>query len=301
MSSYDPALNKSKVEELASHSALDQNDDLPLSVGLGYRFPLHQHIVDHLDKFDTLEIVVDNYLTATDRQARRIEEISTQIPLVCHGIGLSIGTAQEPDQRYIEAVGKAIEKLAMPYYSEHLAFTNVPGMNLSELLSLPRTEEAAEYVIENIKVVQAMIPVPFLLENTTFYFDYPEADFTESEFMNLICQETGSKMLFDVENLYVNSVNFKYDPLPYIDALPVSKVAALHLAGGHKVDHFLVDDHGHKVPDRVIELTEYTLERLSPDVIILERDNNLLPFENLLVDIDRIQNIEIVKRRRSNG
>jgi hypothetical protein len=272
-----------------------------LAVGLGYRFPLHDLILDHLEKFDTLEVVIDNYLTATDRQARNIEEISTRIPLVCHGIGLSIGTAQKPDQRYIESVNAAIDKLGMPYYSEHLAFTSVPGMNLAELLPLPRSEAVAEYVIDNINFVQSIISVPLLLENATFYFDYPDADYTESEFMNLVCRETGSSMLFDVENLYVNSVNFDYDPLPYIDALPPEAVKALHLAGGYKVEKFLVDDHGNRVPDQVIALTEYTLGKVNPGTIILERDNNLLPFENLLNDIERINDIEQVKRRRSNG
>lgn len=260
-------------------------------IGLGFRFPLSAQIEDNLDKIDVLELIVDQYFAAPTEQKRLVENIAEERPFVGHGVGLSLGTAVSPDPTYLEQVNTVIERLNLPYYSEHLAFTRVPGIELAELLPLPRNKSTAEIIIENIKVVQNSISVPFYIENIAYYFDYPQSDMTEAEFINLVSRESGAALLLDVENLYVNSINHSYDALAFLDALEVRSVRALHLAGGEQIDGVLIDDHGHRVPDAVLRLTTKVLERCNPDTIILERDRQLDRFEDMLDDLARIRDI----------
>ena len=172
-------------------------------VGIGYRQPIHDWTVANLGRFDVLEVTIDHFLNGGPRFRSAATRLAGQIPLVAHGVGLSLGSAVRPDPHYLERVARAIDTLGIPSYSEHLAFTKLPGLDLANLLPLPRTEEAAENVIENIRIVRSHIQIPFLLENITYYFDYPEACMSESEFLALVCRETGAKILLDVENIRV--------------------------------------------------------------------------------------------------
>ena len=157
------------------------------------------------------------------------------------------------------------------------------------MLPLPRTEEAAENVIENVRIVRSHIAVPFLLENITYYFDYPEACMGESEFLTLICRETGARILLDVENIHINSRNHEFDPYEFIDSLPPDAVMGIHTAGGSVMDGMMIDSHDHPVSDETMRLLGYVLRRHNPETIILERDRRLRETDDLLPDVDRIR------------
>src|SRR5258705_522232 len=72
-----------------------------------------------------------------------IFDLVGRIPLPAHGIGLSIGPDEPLDLAYLDQVAEVVERLDPPAYSEHLAFTKVPGRDLANLLPLPKTEEVA--------------------------------------------------------------------------------------------------------------------------------------------------------------
>ena len=111
----------------------------------------------------------------------------------------------------------------------------MPGRDLANLLPLPKTEAVAESIIAKVRTVQSRIPVPFLLENITYLFDWPDSDLSDAEFLNLICRETGAGLLLDVENLYLNARNHGFDPYAFLDALPAGSVQEVHVAGGMTV------------------------------------------------------------------
>ncbi len=117
------------------------------------------------------------------------------------------------DLAYLDQVAAVVERLKAPAYSEHLAFTRVPGRDLANLLPLPKTEAVAESIIAKVRTVQSRIPVPFLLENITYLFEWPDSNLSDAEFLNLICRETGAGLLLDVENLYLNARNHGFDPV----------------------------------------------------------------------------------------
>jgi uncharacterized protein (UPF0276 family) len=176
-----------------------------------------------------------------------------------------------------------------------LAFTRVPGRDLANLLPLPKTQAVAESIVEKVRTIQARIPVPFLLENISYLFEWPDSELSDAEFPTMICGETGAGVLLDIENLYVNSRNHRFDPHDFLDALPAGLVQEVHLAGGVTIEKdflqrpFLADSHSHPVPEGALELLDHVLARHSPATIVLERDDRLDAVDEILSDMERIR------------
>ena len=200
------------------------------------------------------------------------------------------------DLAYLDKIAAIVERLQAPAYSEHLAFTRTPGRDLANLLPVPKTEAVAESIIAKVRTVQARVAVPFLLENITYLFEWPDSEMSDAEFLNLICGETGAGLLLDIENLYLNAQNHRFDPHEFLDALPSGLVKEVHLAGGVTVSQnyldrpFLADSHSHPVPDGALDLLDYALARQTPDAVVLERDDRLHAGDEILDDIKRIRN-----------
>jgi uncharacterized protein len=263
------------------------------AVGIGYRSAIGDWTRDNLAQFDMLEITVDHCISSGDSVASEIFDLVGQIPMTAHGIGLSIGTDVPLDLAYLDKVAAIVERLRAPAYSEHLAFTRAPGRDLANLLPLPKTEEVAEAIIAKVRVIQSRIPVPFLLENISYLFEWPDSRMTDVEFLNLICRETGAGLLLDVENLYLNAHNHGFDPHAFLNDLPAGIVKEVHVAGGMTVHKdflarpFLADSH--PVPDGALDLLDRVLVRHRPDAVVLERDDRLQEFDEILADIRRIR------------
>jgi uncharacterized protein (UPF0276 family) len=265
------------------------------AIGIGYRYGIDDWIRANLARFDMLEITLDHCFGGSEAAHAAIFDLVGRVPLTAHGIGLSIGTNVPLDLAYVDRIAALLDRLKAPAYSEHLAFTRIPGRDLGNLLPLPKTDAVAESVIAKVRTVQARISVPFLLENITYIFDWPDSELTDAEFLTLICRETGAGLLLDIENLYLNASNQGFDPHPFLDALPAGIVREMHLAGGITArDSFLrqpllVDSHSHPVPDAALALLDHALARQAPETIVLERDDRLGAADEILDDVERIR------------
>ena len=265
------------------------------AIGLGYRAPIANWTRENLDYFDILEVTVDHCIGGGKTVQTAIFDLVGKCPLLAHGIGLSIGTDVPLDLDYLDQVAAVVERLQAPAYSEHLAFTGVPGRSLGNLLPMPKTEAVAELIIAKVGAVRSRIPVPFLLENITYLFEWPDSKMSDAMFLNLICRETGAGLLLDIENLYLNSRNHGFDPYGFLDALPAGLVEEVHVAGGTTVREdylarpFFADTHSHPVPDPVLELLDCVLARHTPRAIVLERDDRLHAVDEILDDLVRIR------------
>jgi hypothetical protein len=265
------------------------------AVGIGYRAAIDDWTRKHLDHFELLEITVDHCMGSGHSGRSTIFDLVDRIPLTAHGIGLSIGTDVPLDLRYLDEAAAIVDRLKAPAYSEHLAFTRAPSRDLANLLPLPQTEAIAESIIEKVRTVQSRISVPFLLENITYLFKWPDSDLSDVEFLNLICRETGAGLLLDVENLYLNACNHGFDPHEFLDALPSGLVREVHMAGGETVNEgfvgrpFLADSHAYPVPDEAFRLLDRVLARHTPSAIVLERDDRFNSVDEILDDVTRIR------------
>jgi len=265
------------------------------AVGIGYRHAIAEWTCRHLDHFDVLEITVDHCIHGGRELQSAVAELAKQIPMTAHGIGLSIGTDVPIDLAYLDEVGAVIDRINAPAYSEHLAFTRVPGRELANLLPLPKTEEVAESIIAKVRIVQSRVAVPFLLENISYMFEWPDSTLSDADFLKLICRETGAGLLLDIENLHLNASNHGFDPYAFLDELPSDIVQEMHVAGGVTVRDdllprpYLADSHSQPISDEALHLLLYALDRHAPAAIILERDDRFDVVEEILDDILRIR------------
>lgn len=265
------------------------------AVGIGYRSAIGEWICANLKCFDLLEVTIDHCIYGSATQRAEIFDLVGRIPINAHGIGLSIGTDVPLDLAYLDQVAEIVEQLQAPTYSEHLAFTRVPGRDLANLLPLPKTMAAAESIIMKAQTVQSRIGVPFLLENISYAFEWPDSNLSDADFLNLICHESGAGLLLDIENLYLNSRNHAFDAYEFLANLSPGLVREVHMAGGMAINDaglqwpFLADTHSHPVPNETLDLLKYALSLCTPQTIILERDDRLDATGEILADVERIR------------
>jgi len=266
-----------------------------IKVGIGYRAAIADWTLKNIDRFDLLEITVDHCIYGGLSQQAQIFDLVGRLPLNAHGVGLSIGTDRPLDLEYLDQIAGIVARIKAPTYSEHLAFTRVPGRDLANLLPLPKTEVVAEQIVAKIRTIRSRIPVPFLLENISYAFDWPDSNLSDAEFLNLICSESGAGILLDIENLYLNAANHDFDACAFIADLSPGLIREVHMAGGVTIDDatltrpFLADSHSHPIPEQALDLLDYALKRHFPSTIVLERDDRFDAAHEILRDVGRIR------------
>ena len=199
----------------------------------------------------------------------RAQETCGALPMVVHGVALSIGSAHGWNGAYLDMLDVFQSRWPFEWHSEHLSFQTIPGDTGSTLeigvpLPLPATEEAAALVAGRAAAIRERYRVPFLLENQVHYLPELPADpkiRDEGGLMREITDRSGCYLLLDLHNVYCNAVNHHFDPFGAIDGMPLDRVIEIHLAGGSALDGFWMDAHNARVPEPVWELLEYTLPR----------------------------------------
>ena len=258
-------------------------------IGIGYRHPIRDWIRAHLDRFDVLEVTVDHYLYGGPQIRSALEALARRIPIIAHGVRLSLGTDAPLDEAYVREVAHVLRLLRAPRHSEHLAFTRVPGLDLANLLPLPRTPELADWVADKAGRVRSLLPVPFDLENISYLFDWPDTSMTDGQFLTTVCKAADVGVLLDIENVYVNAHNHGSDPAAMLAEIPAELVRGMHIAGGFSSGAMLIDSHDHSVPDGALDLLGRALARFRPDTVVLERDDRIEAFDEILADVARIR------------
>ena len=269
-----------------------------ISFGMNFRTPLTKWIFENLEAFDCLEVMVDHYIYGGERTRSILHQLADRVPLIGHGVGLSIGTDAPLDEGYLEQVAETLTRLGIKEYSEHLAFTKTDKIDLANLLPLPRSDQFVESVVPRIRLVQSVVPASFSLENISYLFEFPGSHLTDAEVFNILYQETGVGMLLDLENLHVNSTNHRFDAEDFVASIPRGMVRGIHIAGGPVVhrsylaQHVLVDTHSDRVPAEVYQLFSKTLELHCPKTVILERDDDALgQREDIIEDLQKARGV----------
>lgn len=269
-------------------SLQEQNPD-PQGAGLGLRRALMGPLLSMDDTaVDFLELAPENWIGVGGRYRRRLDELAERFRFVMHGLSLDIGGPDPLDEELLDGVAALMQRYDVTLYSEHLTYCATDG-HLYDLLPIPFTDEAITYVVERIRQVQERLGQPLVLENASYYAQaHPQH--SEAGFISAVVAESGCQLLLDVNNVYVNSINHRYDPLQFIDALPLDAVRYLHIAGHYdEADDLKVDTHGTAVIDPVWALLDEAYERLGPLPTLLERDFNFPEFDSLLAEVQQIR------------
>ena len=243
-------------------------DPIPAKAGIGLRFPHHQAVADTRPEVAWLEAHTENYMGGGS-PLRYLEAIRRDYPLSLHGVGLSLGSAEELDATHLERVRRAVERLEPGLVSEHLSWSLVSGTYLADLLPLPMTEEALAVICRHVDQAQACLKRRLLIENPSTYLRFRHSTIPEWEFLALVAERTGCGILCDVNNIYVSACNHGWDASAYLTALPPSAIGEIHLAGHavKKLDDgrtLRIDDHGSRAAPGVWALYAGAIARLCP-------------------------------------
>lgn len=257
-----------------------------LGFGLGLRVDHYEAILADRPEVDWFEALTENYLVPGGKPLDYLMRIRERYPMVLHGVSLSIGSTQPLDRTYLAQVKALAARLEPEWVSDHLCWTGIAGRNMHDLLPLPYTEEALANVVERVQTVQDILGRRILLENVSSYVSYRDSQVSEWQFLTEIAERADCLILLDVNNIYVSSVNHEFDPLDYLNAIPVERVQQFHLAGHENHGDYLIDTHDHPVPDPVWELYSAAVRRFGSVSTMIERDANIPPLEELCSELD---------------
>lgn len=249
---------------------------------------------------DFLECAPENWIGVGGRRGAALRRLSERLPLACHGLSLSLGGFAPLSELFLVQLKDFLEQHAVVLYSEHLSYCGDEGY-LYDLMPLPFTEEAVRHVAKRIRQVQDTLGRRIAVENISYYAA-PFQVLSELEFVTAVVAEADCDLLLDVNNVYVNSINHGYDAQAFIDRLPTPRVVAMHVAGHFdEADDLKIDTHGAPVKDDVWSLLGYAYSRCGPCPTVLERDFNIPPLEELLLEVQRLRAVQAADGRTGSS
>jgi uncharacterized protein len=263
-----------------------------LGVGLGLRRSLYEETLANRDKIDWLEIVPENYMGRGGNSLFVLEKaMDLGFSIVPHGVSLSLGSIDPLNERYLDELKTLFERIHPPWFSDHLSFCSVDGLYFNDLIPLPFTWEAVNHVVERIRLIQERFEPPFLIENVSRYAQFAEHELTEAQFLAEILERSDCGLMLDVNNIYVNAHNHGFEPLDFLDQIPLNRTVQVHVAGHLKKPHAIIDTHGAPVCPDVWSILTEVLRRTPVNGILLERDTEIPPMKTLLAELDQIRDI----------
>ena len=267
-------------------------ESLPvLGVGMGYRDPLSDDILQSRDKIDFLEITADHFLQSPTVRWRFLDKLCSQYTLIPHGLNLSLGSAEGLNLEYLNDLIELIKYVKPPWWSEHIAFTKAGEIEIGHLSPLAFNRESIGAFCENVNKVQDKIETPLILENITYNIDLPWNEMEENKFLGEILDRTGCGLLLDVTNLFINAKNHDYDPIQFLETIPAERIIQLHFVGGMIKEGKWIDNHCENTQDDIFMLIESVLKYAPVKGIILERDDNFPRFKTLTDELERARNL----------
>ncbi|TGK81228.1 DUF692 domain-containing protein [Leptospira montravelensis] len=241
---------------------------------------------------DWFEVISENYMNTEGRPMSVLESIRKDYPITCHGVGMSLGSSNEIDPKYLKDLKLLIDRVDPFLVSDHLAWNHFNGNRLHELIPVPYHEESLEVIANHIDQVQNELQRQIAVENISAYFQYTSSTMNECEFLSLLTQKTGCLILLDINNIYVNAKNFQFNPIDFIKTIPKKSITQIHLAGFTDMGNFLFDTHAEPVHSEVWNLLETSLEYIPENVpIMIEWDENVPEFHKLETELNKARKI----------
>lgn len=271
-------------------------------VGLGLKRELIPQIQSlyqdpSISNIHFVEIAPENWIGAGGKYALDLAWFVERYPIACHGLCLSLGGPDPLNIDFLKQVKQFLARNKISLFTEHLSYCSDYQAGkagyLYDLLPIPFTEEAVKYVAERIRQTQDILGQRIAVENASFYAAAPISTMSEIDFLNAVLTEADCYLHLDINNIYVNSVNFNFDAYAFLRQIPKEKIVYSHVAGHYQESpSLLIDTHGTDVIDPVWELLEeaYTLFGVFPT--LLERDSNIPPLPKLMREVNKIAEIQ---------
>lgn len=264
--------------------------------GLGLRRVMLDSLQHQIpDSIDFFEVAPENWMTLGGRLAKQFRALTERHPFVTHGLSLSIGSPAPLDLELVKNIRDFLIIHNIEVYTEHLSYCSDDG-HLYDLMPIPFTESAVNYVADRISQVQDILGRRIAMENASYYTPAPGTEMDEIDFILEVVEKADCDLLLDINNIYVNSINHNYDAEKFLRALnviPSERIAYFHVAGHYQEDKdLIVDSHGANVIDPVWKLLETAYQQFGNIPTLLERDFNIPPMDELLKEINLIHRIQ---------
>lgn len=269
--------------------------ELPrLGVGIGWRSEI-DITVERLPGVDFVEVVAENiHIGHIPESVVLLRERG--VPVLPHGVSLSLGGADEVDAHRVQHLAEVAEALGAPLVSDHVCFVRAGGLDSGHLMPVPRTRDALDVLVANVKAAQQDLPVPLALENVAALLEWPDGELSEGQFLAELVERTDCYLLVDVANLYANARNLGTDPERFLDEIPLERLAYVHVAGGVEHGEVYHDTHAHAVLPEVLGLLDELCSRVAPPGVLLERDDNYPSDTEIATELAAIR--EVVEKHR---
>jgi uncharacterized protein (UPF0276 family) len=233
------------------------------------------------------EIAPENWIKLGGRYAKQLRSLTEKHPFVAHGLSLSLGSPDPLDTSFVKDVKSFLKTHQVKIYTEHLTYCS-DGGHMYDLMPIPFTEEAVEYVANRIIQVQDILGQQIAIENASYYAA-PGKQMEEIDFINAVIKKADCLLLLDVNNIYVNSINHQYDPITFLQGLPGERISYAHIAGHYnEAEDIIIDTHGADVIDPVWSLLSAAYDHFGVFPTLLERDFNIPPLNELVKEVDTI-------------
>ena len=268
---------------------------LPAAPGLGFKPEHFPAIRETRPALGFFEIHAENYMGAGGPPHRQLTALRQDYAISLHGVGLSIGGPGRLDADHLARLRALVDRYQPESFSEHLAWSSHGAEYLNDLLPLPYTPETLNIVCDHIDEVQDRLGRRMLLENPATYVLFEQSTLAETDFLTQIARRTGCGLLLDINNVFVSTTNHRADARAYLADFPLDRVGEIHL-GGHAEEELpsgplLIDDHGSPVADPVWVLYAETVARTGALPTLIEWDNDVPPFAELLAEARRAAGI----------
>ncbi|HEX8253025.1 MAG TPA: DUF692 family protein [Thermoanaerobaculia bacterium] len=253
-----------------------------MKFGLGWRAELGPGILANLDRIDVVEVLAEELFDADRHQRRALRFLRSHVPIVLHATSLGLASTDRVDRRLLDNIARVIDWLEPELWSEHLAFVRAGANEIGHLAAPPRNDATLEGLVRNVEEARRVTGSLPCLENVASLIEPPCSSYDEVSWLRAVVASTGCELLLDLHNLHANAHNFGFDALEVVCALPAPRL--IHLAGGRRIEgDRVLDDHLHAVPAAVYELLAAVD---APEAtVILERDGNYPPIEELLAEL----------------
>jgi uncharacterized protein (UPF0276 family) len=252
-----------------------------LGIGIGLRVPHYRHILDKKPTCDWFEIISENYMCDGGRPLEVLDEILEQYKVVQHGVSMYFGSADRLNREHLKRLKNLVRRTKTPFLSDHLCWGSVDGTYSHDLLPMPYTFAAAKLTAQHVRDASDFLEVPICVENVSSYAEFHASEMTEWEFLSEVVEQADCGMLLDVNNIYVSSKNHSFDPIDYLNGVPLERVGQMHIAGHSKYEKYILDTHDHPVLDPVWKMYEHVIRRIGPVNTLLEWDAHIPSFDEV--------------------
>jgi len=269
-----------------------------LGFGLGLRKEHYQHVLKNWPQTDWFEAMTEDFLLPGSWHLPILEKVRERYPVALHGVSLSLGGTDPLSKEYLKSLKRLVRRIRPALISDHLSWSKINGHHLHELLPMPYTEQALKHVVRRIRHVQDALGEQILIENVCSYLKWKNYSMAEWEFLGQVAVEADCKILLDINNIYISSLNHSFDPKVYIQKIPSGRIAQFHLGGHLRQGAYMIDSHDHPVADAVWKLYSFAQMAHGGISTSIEWDDKLPSFERLQ---EEAETADRLYRRKIDG